>query len=67
MLNPFDVAKFFLSIDQEKKLFNQNLVERNGRKFYEGNAKLNKFMHLAQNLYVAKTDKLLMDTAFLCI
>lgn len=64
MLNPFDVAEYFLSIDNEKKLFNQNLVERNGRRFYEGNAKLNKFMHLAQNIYVAKTGELLIDTAF---
>jgi uncharacterized phage-associated protein len=36
-----------------------NLIERNGRSFYEGNAKINKFLHLAQNFWLAKTGELL--------
>ena len=57
MLRDIDVAKFFLAKDPERKIFNKTLVERNGRKFYEGNARLNKYLHLAQNLYIAKEGK----------
>lgn len=55
MLQDIDVAKYFLSKDIERKLFNRNLVHKCGRDFYEGNARLNKYLHLAQNIYIAKT------------
>ena len=64
MLNQYDVAKYFLSLDKENKYFNKKLVTRNGRQFYEGNARLNKMLHLAQNIYVAKSSKLLIDATF---
>lgn len=64
MLTDVQVALFFLSLDESGTLFNQNLMNRNGRRFYEGNARLNKYLHLAQNIYIAKTGTPLMDTTF---
>ena len=62
MLNAIDVALFFLSLDSTGELFNKSLIERNGRVFYEGNARLNKYLHLIQNIYMAKTgDPLIKD------
>lgn len=55
MLNDITIAQYFLSKDQDKTLFNKNLVSKNGRSFYEGNARLNKYLHLAQNIYIAMT------------
>lgn len=57
MLKDIEVAKFFLAKDPNRNLFNKMLVRRNGRDFYEGNARLNKYLHLAQNLYIAKEGK----------
>ena len=59
-----DVAKYFLSLDKDHELFTNEVVKRNGRTFYEGNARLNKYLHLAQNIYIAKTGRPLMDTRF---
>ena len=50
MLKAIDVAKYFLNKD-DGTLFNNKLVERSGRRFYEGNARLNKYLHIAQNQY----------------
>ena len=59
-----DIAKFFLSLDKDHTIFTKDLVDRNDRTFYEGNARLNKYMHLAQNIYIAKTGHPLIDTKF---
>lgn len=64
MLRGTDVALYILSTDDERRLFNKTLRTQNGRKFYEGNARLNKYMHLAQNIYIAKYGKPLMDSVF---
>ena len=64
MLRAVDIAKYFINKDSDKTLFNKNTICKNGRTFYEGNARLNKFLHLAQNIYFAKHNKLLMDTSF---
>ena len=64
MLNNFDVALYYLSKDPENKMFNRKLIERNNRRFYEGNARLNKYMQLAQNVYIAMYNELLIDTKF---
>lgn len=61
MLNAIQVAEYFLSKDKNGEKFNKNLREREGRRFYEGNARLNKYLHMAQNLYIAKTGKLLFS------
>lgn len=60
MLKAKDVAMYFLQLDVDKTLFNRDtLMELNGRRFYEGNARLNKYLHLAQNIYIAKESELL--------
>lgn len=64
MLNVYDVINYFFSLDPERIFFNQNLINRNGHSFYEGNARLNKYLHLSQNFYLAKTGRLLMDVEF---
>ena len=48
MINAELVAKYFLSKDNERKLFNMNVVTYNNRNFYEGNARLNKYLFLSQ-------------------
>lgn len=65
MITNNDAASYFLTLDKEKKYFNTDaLVSRDGRTFYEGNARLNKMMHLAQNIYIAMTGTRLIDTDF---
>lgn len=59
-----DIAKWFLSKDVDKTLFNKELTSKNGRTFYEGNARLNKFLHLAQNIHIAKYGKPLFNERF---
>ena len=61
MIRARDVAKYFLIKDKDHRLFSKNLVEKNGRKFYEGNARLNKYLHMAQNLYIAKMGEKLFE------
>lgn len=58
------IANYFLSKDKERKIFNNNLVKLNGRKFYEGNARLNKYLFLAQVVYLAKYERLLFEDSF---
>lgn len=55
MLNALNVARYFLFLDTDEQVFTGNLVSRNGKTFYDGNARLNKYLHIAQNLYIAKT------------
>lgn len=64
MLSAKDVAKYFLSKDKENKLFNINLIELNGRACYEGNVRLNKYLYLAQTVYLAKYGTLLFNDDF---
>jgi uncharacterized phage-associated protein len=63
MPTALDVAKYFLEKDTNREIFNMKLIDRDGHRFYEGNAKLNKFLHLAQNMHIAKTGTLLFGDA----
>lgn len=57
-----DVAKYLLLLDEEKGLFKDyQKINRNGRDFFVGNARLNKYLHLAQNIYFAKYSELLFE------
>ena len=57
-------ALFFLNLDKKGELFDKSdLMERAGRVFYTGNARLNKYLHLSQNIYLAKTGHKLFDEA----
>lgn len=64
MLKGVEVAKYFLGLDKEKKIFDKEVIVKNGRKFYKGNARLNKYLHMAQNIYIAKYGRPLMDSVF---
>ena len=62
MITAKNVAEYFLSKDTDRKLFNKKVVIYNGRQFYEGNVRLNKYLFLAQVVYMAKfTSKLFND------
>lgn len=61
MASAKEVAVFLMQLDKEGMFNSKNLVEANGRTFYEGRAGLNKYLHLAQNIYYAKTSKLLFE------
>ena len=56
-----EIAIYLMQLDKEGKFESKNLVEANGRKFSEGRARLNKYLHLAQNIFYAKTSRLLFD------
>lgn len=64
MITAKEVAKYFLSKDIDKKMFNTKLVEYNERKAYEGNIRLNKYLYFAQTVYLAKYGKLLFEDNF---
>lgn len=49
-----EIAKYFLSKDKDKTVFTNNLTTKKNHTFYDGNARLNKYLHLAQNLHLAK-------------
>lgn len=59
-----EIAEYFLSKDKERVLFNNKVVELNGRRFYEGNARLNKYLFLSQVVYLAKYGKCLFEDEF---
>ena len=59
MVSAVDIAKYFISKDVEKKLFTKNYIVSNGAGFTEGSARVNKYLHLAQNIYIAKHGELL--------
>ena len=61
MFSAVQIAEYFLSKDPDRKIFNKNLITKNNRKFYEGNARINKYLHLTQNIYIAKTGKKLFE------
>lgn len=64
MVRGMDAALYILSLDKKHELFNKNLRTQNGKTFYEGNIRLNQYMHLAQNIYLAKYGEPLMDSVF---
>ena len=64
MLKAKSVAEYFLSKDQKRELFNKNIVIYNDRKSYEGNVRLNKYLFLAQVVYMAKFNSKLFSDNF---
>lgn len=64
MISADIIAKYYLSKDPDRILFNNNIVNKNGRKFYEGNARLNKYLFLSQVVYLAKYEKKLISENF---
>lgn len=64
MMNAEIIAKYYLSKDPDRVLFNNNVVVKNNRKFYEGNARLNKYLFLSQVVYLARYEKKLISDNF---
>lgn len=65
MLKAETIAKYYLSKDPERILFNNNIVIKNNRKFYEGNARLNKYLFLSQVVFLAKYEVKLISDSFI--
>lgn len=63
-MKAIEVAKYYLLKDINGQLFNNNIVVKNERKFYEGNARLNKYLFLTQVVYLAKYGRKLFDDNF---
>ena len=62
MLTDIEAAKYLISKDPEQRLFDRNsLIRRENHTFYEGNARLNKLLHLAQNIHIAKYGRPLFE------
>ena len=63
-MKAIEVAKYYLSKDINCQVFNNNIVVKNERKFYEGNARLNKYLFLAKVVYLARYERKLFDDDF---
>lgn len=63
-MKAIDVAKYYLSKDINRELFNNNIIVKNDGKSYEGNVRLNKYLFLTQVVYIAKYGKELFDDDF---
>ena len=65
MTTAIQVAQYFLSKDPNAQLFapadSKHVIELNGSTPYEGNVRLNKYLHIAQNLYIAMYGEKLFD------
>lgn len=56
-----NIAKYILSLDKNNDIFINKLITLHGRDCYEGNVRLNKYLHIMQMVYLAMTDKKLFD------
>lgn len=56
-----NIAKYILSLDKNNSVFINNLIILNDRKCYEGNVRLNKYLHIMQMTYMAMNEKKLFD------
>ncbi len=61
MASAKEIAIYFMQLDESGMFSDTTLLESNGRTFYLGRARLNKYLHLAQNIYYAKTSELLFQ------
>lgn len=64
MVGATDAARYLISLDPQLDYFNKRVISLNQHEFYEGNARLNKILHLAQNIYIGKYSMKLIDTDF---
>lgn len=56
-----NIAKYILFLDKDNNIFVNKLINREGRSCYEGNVRLNKYLHIMQMVYIAMNDKKLFD------
>lgn len=64
MLDATSIAKYFISKDKDRVLFNRNVVTYNNRSCYEGNVRLNKYLFLSQVVFLARYEKKLFVENF---
>jgi len=65
MTDAKDIAKYFLKKDENREIFTSEYIRRNGASFVIGSARLNKYLHMAQNMWIAKTGELLFSQPLL--
>ncbi len=56
-----DIAKYILSLDKNSDIFVNKLTTLQGRDCYEGNVRLNKYLHIMQMVYIAMTGNKLFN------
>ncbi len=56
-----DIAKYILFLDKNNDIFINKLLTLQNRNCYEGNVRLNKYLHIMQMVYLAMTDKKLFN------
>lgn len=56
-----NIAKYVLYLDKNNEVFINKLITLKGRDCYEGNVRLNKYLHIIQMVYYAMTDTKLFD------
>jgi uncharacterized phage-associated protein len=65
MTDAKDIAKYFLKRDAANEIFTSESILRRGVSFTAGSARVNKYLHIAQNMWIAKTGKLLFSQPLL--
>lgn len=61
MTSAYDVASYLLAKDTDRTMFPGYVLPGNGRGVDEGNARLNSYLHISQNLYIARTGRKLFE------
>ena len=56
-----NIAKYILSLDKNNDIFINKLIPLQGKNCYEGNVRLNKYLHIMQMVYFAMTDNKLFN------
>lgn len=56
-----NIAKYILSLEKNNDIFINKLIHLHGRDCYEGNVRLNKYLHIMQMVYFAMTDNKLFN------
>ena len=56
-----DIAKYILSLDTDNTIFQNKLITLQGRNCYQGNVRLNKYLHIMQMVYIAMNNKKLFN------
>ena len=56
-----DIAKYILSLDADNTIFQNKLITLQGRNCYQGNVRLNKYLHIMQMVYIAMNNKKLFN------
>lgn len=64
MISARDAALYLMSLDNLGNYFNKDIIQLGIYSPYEGNVRLNKIIHLANNMYYARTEEPLIEDDF---